>query len=110
MIFFSQQCTKVDNPSSVPENISFGTEKKRLSTFEICNDDIVKFIIISWDPNKACSHDGISISKALQIPYIDCLDNDCFPQTWKKANIVPIHKTGNKQLKKILTCLITAYF
>ena len=28
MIFFSQQCTKVDNPSSVPENISFGTEKK----------------------------------------------------------------------------------
>ena len=24
------------------------------------------------------------------------LDNECFPQTWKKANIVPIHKKDDK--------------
>ena len=32
--------------------------------------------------------------------YKNCLDNECFPQTWKKANIVPIHKKDDKQLKK----------
>ena len=41
MIFFNQQFTTVNNPSSVYKNISFETEK-RLSTFEISNDNIVK--------------------------------------------------------------------
>ena len=47
----------VNPPSSVPEKISFETEK-RLSTFEVCNDDIVKFIR-SLDPNKAHGHQFI---------------------------------------------------
>ena len=56
------------------------------------------------DPSKAQGHDGISvcmlqlcatsISKPLQILYKNCFDNECFPQTWKNANIVPIHKKG----------------
>ena len=48
----------VDNSTPVPKNISFETEL-RLSTFETCNVDIVKFIR-SLDPNKAHDHDGIS--------------------------------------------------
>ena len=62
------------------------------------------------DPNKAHCNDEISIrllklsatliSKPLQIFYRSCLDNECVPQTWKKANIVPIHKNGDKQMKK----------
>ena len=37
--YFSQQCTTVDNGSSIPPNITFATEQK-LSTFEFCVDDI----------------------------------------------------------------------
>ena len=38
--YFSQQCTTVDNGSSIPPNITFATEQK-LSTFELCIDDIL---------------------------------------------------------------------
>ena len=41
--YFSQQCTTVDNDSSIPPNIRFATEQK-LSTREFCTDDIVKII------------------------------------------------------------------
>ena len=65
------------------------------------------------DPNKAHCNDEISIrllklsatliSKLLQIFYRSCLDNECVPQTRKKANIVSIHKNVDKQLKKKLS-------
>ena len=87
----------------------FETEK-RFYTFEVCNDDIDRFIK-SLDPNKAHGHDGISIcmltlcatsiSKPLQILYKNCLDKESFPQTWKKANIVSIYKKGDEKLKKM---------
>ena len=106
--FLNQQCTTVNNPSSVPENISFETEE-RIPTLEVCNDNIVKFIR-SLDPNKAHGRDRISIgviklcatsiSKPSQILYKNCLYKECFSQTWKKSNIVPIHKKGDWQLKK----------
>ena len=57
--YFSQQCTTVDNDSSIPLNITFATEQK-LSTLEFCTDDIVKIIKL-LDPNKAHEHDEISI-------------------------------------------------
>ena len=41
--YFSQQCTTVDNASSIPPNITFGTEQK-LSTSEFCIDHITKII------------------------------------------------------------------
>ena len=62
------------------------------------------------DPSKAHCNDELSIrllklsatliSKPLQIFYRSCLDNECVPQTRKKANIVSIHKNVDKQLKK----------
>ena len=57
--YFSQQCTTVDNDSSIPPNITFAADQKQ-STFEFCTDDIIK-IIKSLDPNKAHRHDKISI-------------------------------------------------
>ena len=106
--YFSQQCTTVDNDSSIPPNITFATEQK-LSTLEFCTDDIVK-IIKSLDPNKALGHDEISIrmiklcatsiSKPLSILLRNCFENQCFPKERKKANIVPVHKKNDKQLIK----------
>ena len=57
--YFSQQCTTVDNDSSIPPNITFATEQKP-STFEFCTDDFVG-IIKSLDPNKTHRLNGISI-------------------------------------------------
>ena len=106
--YFGQQCTTVDNDSSISPNITFATEQK-LSTLEFCTDDIVK-IIKSLDPNKAHGHDEISIrmiklcatsiSKPLSVLFRNCFQNQCFPKEWKKANIVPVHKKNDKQLIK----------
>ena len=38
--------------------------------------------------------------RSLQIIYISCLDRGKFPQEWKKAKAVPVHKKSDKQLVK----------
>ena len=38
------------------------------------------------------------ISKRLSIIFQNCLKADYFPTAWKKANAVPVHKKGNKQI------------
>ena len=90
----------IDNNSAIPPNTSFVTEEG-LSTFEICPGDTVK-IIRPLDANKAHGHDEItirmikmcasSIAKLLAILFMNCLESECFPKEWKKANIVPVHK------------------
>ena len=40
---------------------------------------------------------GNSICKPLSIIFKDCLSEGKFPHEWKKANVVPVHKKGNKQ-------------
>ena len=40
---------------------------------------------------------GNSICKPLSIIFNDCLNKGKFSHEWKKANVVPVHKKGNKQ-------------
>ena len=40
---------------------------------------------------------GDSIYKPLQLIFRSCIENGKFPPDWKKANVVPVHKKGNKQ-------------
>ena len=104
--FFAKQCTPISNDSTVPVNINFET-RERLSSFEFCVDDIVK-IIRSLDQNKAHGHDEISVCmiklcassilKPLHLIFGNCLETESFPKEWKKANIIPVHKKGDKQL------------
>ena len=66
--------------------------------------------IRSLDPKKAHGWDDISINmiklcdieivKPLYLIYKECLDTGRFPSSWKKANVLPIHKKENRQLKK----------
>ena len=37
-----------------------------------------------------------SICKPFSIIFNDCLNEGKFPHKWKKANVVPAHKKGNK--------------
>ena len=43
---------------------------------------------------------GVSICKRLGIIYKACIEKGKFPSEWEKANIVPVHKNGDKQLFK----------
>ena len=41
---------------------------------------------------------GQSIVKPLSIIFKNCIDNGIFPDIWKKSNIIPAHKKGDKQI------------
>ena len=80
-----------------------------LTTINFSNNDILK-IIRNLDPNKAHGHDLISIRmvkichnsvcKLLKLIFQSCLESSKFPSKWKKLNVVPIHKKGEKQILK----------
>ena len=106
--FFAKQCSLIDNNSSLPKNLIYLTEK-RLSKISFSEDDIAK-IIQNLDPNKAHCHDQISIRmlkicgktiyKPLECIFHECLNTGLFPLEWKKANLVPVYKKGDKQCLK----------
>ena len=103
--FYVNQCSLLSNNSVLPTNLLQLTSKY-LDSIHFSNSDIVK-IISRLDPNKAYCHDmlsirmiklcGNSICKPLSIIFKDCLSEGKFPHEWKKANVVPVHKKGNKQ-------------
>ena len=41
---------------------------------------------------------GESILKPLEIIFKSCIENGQFPNEWKKASVVPVHKKGDKQV------------
>ena len=89
----------------LPSHLHYLTDN-RLSSVRFSQDDIAK-IIQNLDPNKAHGHDNISIRmlkicgssiyKPLEMIFKQCIETGFFPSEWKKANIVPIHKKGDKQ-------------
>ena len=40
----------------------------------------------------------LAITKPLFIIIRNCINNSTFPDLWKKSNICPIHKKGDKQI------------
>ena len=103
--FFADQCTILNNTSTLPpfeyktntniDNISF-TENEIIS------------IIRSLNHNKAHGWDGISIrmikicdesiAYPLKIIFDTALKSGIFPEKWKKANIIPVHKKEKKNI------------
>ena len=79
-----------------------------ISDFPISDEKILN-IIRSLNPNKAHGWDGISVrmiklsDAALVVPlkiiFEDCLRRGVFPEIWKHANVVPVHKKNEKNLK-----------
>ena len=103
--FFSQQCTDIVTSSTVPSNPSFISDK-RLSQIEFDVNNIIN-IIRKLNPEKAHGHDGISIrmiilckesiAKPLCKLFKNCFETSTFPAEWKKGNIIPVFKKGDKQ-------------
>ena len=103
---FIQQCTTIDTGSQLPQHIP--ATITQLNDFVISEEKILN-IIRSLNPNKAHGWDGISVrmiklsDNALVIPlkiiFENCLRRGVFPEIWKYANVVPVHKKNEKNLK-----------
>ena len=103
--FFSNQCSLLKNCSKRPTNPRYVTDK-RLCTINFTADNIEK-IIVSLNSNKAHGHLHISmrmlkicgdtICKSLELIFKQALTTGVFPSEWKKGNIVPCYKKGDKQ-------------
>ena len=89
--------------------LSIFISQQKIDTLNFSNNDFEK-IIQNFVPNKPIGHDkisirmikicGKSICKPLQIIFSQCIDTGSFPLEWKKANVVPVHKKGDKQCLK----------
>ena len=103
--FFAQQCTPLNNDSKIPDRVH-RKYTYTISSVNFTNEDILK-IIRSLNPNKAHGFDDISIRmiqicdtvvlKPMAMIFKNCLSHGIFPNDWKKSNVVPIHKKGDKQ-------------
>ena len=93
---------------------------KCLSSFDFSEDDIMK-LIPKLDPNNTHGQDNISIrmikicgkSTCKPLPKIfeKCLRTGTFPLEWKRGNVVPTFKKGDKQIyKNYQTVLLLAIF
>ena len=107
-LFFANECSIIDDSSGLPLNFKKSSEKS-ISAITVTCDGIAT-LIKNLDPNKAHGHDmisirmlklcGKSICKPLDLIFQSCIKQGKFPTEWKKANVVPVHKKGDKQILK----------
>ena len=105
--FFSKQCKLISNSSTLPK-FYYHTDK-RFDTVIIQNDEILS-LIRNINTNKASGSDDISgqmlrlcddsVVLPLKIIFENILKSSIYPDTWKLANVTPIHKKNDKQLIK----------
>ena len=104
--YFASKCTPMNNDSSLSSSFEFYSQS-RLSSLNIIEDNILK-IVRALNINKAHGHDEISVRmikicdealvKLLSLMNKNCIDTGVFPDIWKKSNIVPVYKRGDKQI------------
>ena len=104
--YFILQCTTINTGSEIPQDTPITTT--RISDLFISEEKILN-IIRSLNPNKAHGWDEISVRMiklsdvALVLPlktiFTNCLRRGLFPETWKYADVVPVHKKNEKNLK-----------
>ena len=105
--FFADQCSLISNSSELPSKLEYLASRLSSITFSV--GDIAK-VIQNLDSNKAHGHDYISIRmvklcstsvfKCLEIIFHRCLETGTFPNDWKKGNVVPVYKKGDKKTLK----------
>ena len=103
-----EQCSLIPNKSVLPSELPLLTENS-LANCHFSKNDILQ-IIRNLDSNKAHGHNmisirtlklcGDSICKPLEITFKTCLRNGRFPLEWKKGNVVPSYKKGDKRTIK----------
>ena len=105
--FFISICTPIKNNSVLPPFLY--QINTRIYSFCVTNEDILSIIKL-LDSSKSPGYHNISIkmikicSESVTIPlkiiFEESLKKGIFPEIWKKANVVPIHKKEDKTLIK----------
>ena len=108
----SKQCSLINNASTLPTHIHYLTNN-RLSSVTFSQDHIATII---QNLGETQGHDNIyigiyiemlklirgpAILKSLDIIFKQCVNTGVFPSKWKKGNIVPIYRKGDKQTLKL---------
>ena len=105
--FSAKECSLLNSCNNLPTNLTKKTHGS-LSTIRFTSDDILK-TIKNLDPNKAHGHMisirmvklcGACLCNPLELIPKSCLESGKFPFEWKKANVVPEHKKGDKKILK----------
>ena len=104
--FFAEQCTPLNNNSSLPVNQLFLTHSRLMSLH--FDEDELLLIIRALNINKAHGHDDISIRmikicdksliKPLMLIFKKSIRSSYYPDIWKKSNVIPVHKKNDKRL------------
>ena len=104
--YFAEQCTIHDNGSLLPTLI-YRTNSV-LSNITINPEQVVK-IILAQKNKKAHGCDNITMAMLKTCPneitiplcmiFERCINTGKFPDSWKLANVQPIHKKSDRQLK-----------
>ena len=105
--FFAKQCSLLDSGSILPPE-ALRTEQ-RLDQV-IFDDAKILALIRKLDANKAHGWDDVSIrmvkicEESLVRPLMNIftlsLESGTFPSDWKKANVIPVYKKGDKAIVK----------
>ena len=103
--FFVKQCSLLENDVMLPA--LFPRTSLILEDIEVSPRKILE-LICSLDSNRAHGCDDVSVpllkicDKAIALPlkliYTNCLEKGVYPNLWKKANVLPIHKKESRQL------------
>ena len=104
--FFAEQCTPLHNNISLPVKQIFLTQSNLVS-LDFDEDELLK-IIRALNIHKAHGHDDIpirmikicekSLIKPLMLILKKSIRSSCYPDIWKKSNIIPAHKKNDKRL------------
>ena len=104
--YFAEQCKIYDNGSLLPEFIS--KTNASISQINITTTQIID-IIQKYNTKKSHDCDDISVTMLqlcptevavpLRLIFQKCVLTGAFPDSWKCANVVPIHKKNSRQLK-----------
>ena len=104
---FATQCTIIHNTSTLHDFILKTNHKLKNINF---HETEILSIIIDLNPNKADGCDDISICMIkicdeviippLLIIFETALRSGIYPDQWKKANVIPVHKKNSKNLLK----------
>ena len=105
--FFASVCTPIKHASTLP-SFSYRTNS-RINSFHSTENDIL-LILKSLDSTKAHGCDILSVrmikicNESITIPlkiiFDESLKNGVFPEIWKRANVVPVHKKDDQSLVK----------
>ena len=105
--FFAKQCSLIETGSELPPERLLTNASINSLEFD---EEKIKKLIESLDPNKAHGWDNISIRmikiggaslvKPLYSIFRSSVDSSVFPSQWKKANVIPVFKKGDKSVAK----------